>query len=162
MLFHVFLAVSVLALIFKDSWGRSMVIWAGERALVLGFVVSLIAVLGSLFYSNGVGFEPCYLCWWQRILIFPMLVLFATALIKRDRGVFSYVMPLSIIALIIALYNSYVQWGGNPLIPCDATASCAKLYVYAFGYVTIPTMSLTMAIAFVLLWFANRAYLKSR
>jgi hypothetical protein len=62
------------------------------------------------------------------------------------------------IAIVLALYHSYVQWGGNPLVPCDANASCAKLYVYAYHYITIPTMSLTVAAALLLLYWANRLY----
>lgn len=157
-IFHIFLVVSLLALIFRTSFGAPLVAWAGEHALALGLALGLITVGGSLFYSNGVGFEPCYLCWWQRVALYPMLVLFITALINRDRSVFAYVFPLSLIALILATYHSYVQWGGTPLVPCDVTASCAKLYVYAFGYVTIPTMSLTMAVAFLLLTWANKVY----
>ncbi|MBX4206228.1 disulfide bond formation protein B [Candidatus Parcubacteria bacterium] len=159
--FHLFLVVAVFALIFRKSWGRSLVHWVGKHAITLGLLLSVIAVGGSLFYSNGVGFEPCYLCWWQRIALYPLLVLFLTALKDKDRGVFKYTMRLSVIALILALYHSYVQWGGNPLIPCSATASCAKLYVYAFHYITIPTMSLTIAVSVILLWLANRLYQRS-
>jgi disulfide bond formation protein DsbB len=156
--FHIFLVVAFLALVFRKSWGRSLVGWAGKNSLLLGLALSIIAVGGSLFYSSGVGFPPCILCWWQRVAIYPLLALFLVAIFRRDRGVFSYVLPLSLVGLIISLYHSYVQWGGSPLIPCDATASCSKLYVYAFGYITIPTMSMTIAIAAILLYFANRVY----
>ena len=147
-----------LALIFRHSFGKNLVRLIGKHALILGFLVSLSAVLGSLFYSNVVGFEPCLLCWYQRIAIYPMLILFGVALLKKDRGVFSYILPLNLVALILSAYHSYVQWGGNPLIPCDATASCTKLYVYEFGYVTIPTMTLSVVATFLLLYWANRIY----
>lgn len=151
---HVGLAVLFVSLVMKNDFAR----WVGKHALALGFLIAFVAVLGSLFYSNGVGFTPCYLCWWQRIFIYPMLVLFIVALVKKDRGVFSYILPLALLDLLFASYHSYVQWGGNPLIPCDATASCAKLYVYAFHYITIPTMSLTVALAVLLVYWANRVY----
>ncbi len=160
--FDAFLLVGFLALIFRHSLGRGLVNWAGKHALVLGLLVAVIAVAGSLFYSNAVGFDPCYLCWWQRVAIYPLLLLFITAVVKKDRGVFTYVLPLTLLGLVFALYHAYVQWGGSPLIPCDATASCAKLYVYEFGYVTIPTMSLTIIVAFLLLTWANRVYRSAR
>lgn len=158
LLSHVAMAVLLFALVFKNSWGRDIVRLVGRYAIALGLLVSIIAVLGSLFYSNAVGFPPCYLCWWQRIAIYPLLVLFTVAIFKKDRGVFNYVLPLSLIGLVLSLYHSYVQWGGSPLIPCDATASCSKLYVYAFGYITIPTMALSIAVTMLLLVWANKVY----
>jgi disulfide bond formation protein DsbB len=155
---NILAGILLLALLFKRSWGSEIVHFSGKHSVKLGFLLSLAAVGGSLFYSNVIGFEPCILCWWQRIAIYPLLVLFAVGLKKRDRGVWSYALPLSLFGLILSLYHSYVQWGGSPLIPCSATASCAKLYVYEFGYVTIPTMVLSLAILYVLLYFANRAF----
>lgn len=155
---HIALGVLFVALLSHRSFGKDISHWVGKHALTLGFLVSLVAVLGSLFYSNVVGFDPCVLCWWQRIFIYPTLILFITALINKERGVFRYILPLSLIASVIALYHSYVQWGGDPLIPCSATASCSKLYVYAFNYITIPSMSLTIGLALILIYWANRIY----
>lgn len=152
---HVGLVVLLVSLLTKNRFAY----WVGKHALSLGLFAAAVAVAGSLFYSNVIGFPPCVLCLWQRIAIYPLLVLFIVAIRKGDRGVFEYVLPLSLIAFLLAAYHSYVQWGGNPLIPCDATASCSKLYVSAFGYVTIPTMSLTIALAMILLYFANRLHL---
>lgn len=151
---HIVLAILLVSLILRNRLAR----WVGEHAIALGLLTAVVAVIGSLFYSNGVGFEPCYLCWWQRIAIYPLFVLFIVAFIKKDRTVFDYALPLALIGVVLALYHSYVQWGGNPLIPCSATASCSKLYVYAFGYITIPTMSLTVALTFILLYAANKLH----
>jgi disulfide bond formation protein DsbB len=156
---HVILAFLILALVFRKSWGHSIVAFVSRHALWLGFLVALVAVLGSLFYSNVVGFAPCVLCWWQRVFIYPQLVLFLVALSKKDRGVFAYSVALSMLAGIVALYHSYVYWGGESLLPCTALGgACSKIYVYAFGYVTIPAMSLTIALFFLLLAWANRIH----
>ncbi len=151
---HIGLLVLLVSLLLKNS----LALWVGKHAVVVGLLTALAAVLGSLFYSNMVGFPPCYLCWWQRVAIYPLLVLFVVAIRNGGRDVFKYVLPLSVIGLVLSVYHSYVQWGGTPLIPCDATASCSKLYVYAFGYITIPTMSLTIALAMILVWWANKQY----
>ncbi len=151
---NIIAAILLVSLIFRNSFA----LWVGKHSLGLGLLVSLAAVAGSLFYSEIVGFEPCLLCWWQRIAVYPLSVLFLVAFMKKDRGVFKYILPLSVIALIISLYHSYVQWGGSPLIPCDATASCSKLYVYEFGYITIPTMVLSVSVMMILLWRANKLY----
>lgn len=151
--------ILVAALIARNSWGRKIIDWIGKHALLLGFLVSLSAVLGSLFYSSVKGFEPCDLCWWQRTALYPTLVLFAVALKKHDRSIFTYILPLSLIASVVAIYNSYIQWGGSPLVPCDPNNPCTKLYVYEFGYVTIPIMSLSIAVLLIILYFINKSYI---
>src|SRR5687767_8190149 len=99
--------VLLVALLTHRSFGKGIASWVGKHSLVLGLLLSLAAVVGSLFYSNVVGFEPCLLCWWQRIAIYPLLVIYTVAIIKRDRGVFHYVLPLSLIALLLSIYHSY-------------------------------------------------------
>lgn len=151
---HIVAVVAVISLIMKNN----IALWLGKHALALGFVASLGAIIGSLFYSDVLGFAPCDLCWWQRIFIFPQVVLFAAALKKKDVGVFSYVVPLAIIASLISVYNLYIQMGGNPLIPCSTAASCTKVYVMAFGYISIPVMALTASVAFLILAWARKIY----
>src|SRR3989344_3289261 len=79
----VFVALFVL-FIFRESWGKKTVLFIGKHSLVLGFLVSLTAVAGSLFYSEIMGFEACILCWWQRIFIYPTVFIFAVALWRQD------------------------------------------------------------------------------
>lgn len=121
------------------------------RWLPLSFAIVGGAVVGSLFYSEVAGFPPCSLCWYQRIFIYPQIILLGGALIRRDRSVARHVLPLSIIGGVIALYNSYLQYGGSSIIPCAAdpgVIDCARRFVFEFGYLTLPLMSLT---AFILL-----------
>jgi|SRR3989344_1039030 len=134
----------------------------GKHALILGLLISLAALVGSLFYSEIAGFPPCVLCWWQRVGLYPLLILFAVAALKRDRGVFSYAVPLAAVAGLIALYHSYVYMGGTSILPCTALGgACSKVYVFAFGYITIPLMSLTIALYILLLAWSNKIYANS-
>ena len=160
---QILLVFIFLAAFFRKSWGRKVIHFVGKHALILGFLVALAAVSGSLFYSEIVGFTPCVLCWWQRIFIYPQLVLFAIALWKRDRGIFKYSSTLAALAGVVALYHSYVYLGGTSLLPCTALGgACSKVYVYEFrGLVTIPSMSLTIALYFLLLGWVNRVYQRS-
>ncbi len=156
---HVILVLVFIATLFRHSWRKRIFSFVGRHALVLGLMVALGAVMGSLFYSEVVGYEACILCWWQRLFLYPNLVLFSVALWKSDRGVFSYSAPLALCASIVALYHSYVYWGGESLLPCTALGgACSKIYVMEFGYITIPSMSLTVALYFLLLWWINRLY----
>lgn len=117
-------------------------------ALPLAFFISLGAVLGSLYYSNVVNFIPCILCWYQRILIFPLVPLLGLAWIKNDRKIGDYILLLIGIGSIISLYHLSIQHLVTSTLPCDATGiSCQKLYVLEYGYVSIPMMALSVFLA---------------
>lgn len=152
------LVLVLVCLVFRKNFGREVSEWVGKRAIGLGLLITLSAVAGSLFYSNVVGFLPCDLCWWQRVLVYPQLVIFLTAMKFKDRKVFRYSWRLSVLAALVSIYHVYVQLGGNPLIPCSATATCTKIYVSAYGYITIPTMALTISAALIILAWANKLY----
>jgi disulfide bond formation protein DsbB len=133
----------------RRGWGRALADFFGERAIFLSFLVAFAATFGSLFYSQIAGFPPCVLCWWQRIFLYPQTLLLFTAFIKKDENMRLHAMVLSGVGALIALYHTFIQFGGASLVPCSATGpSCTVLYFLEYGYITIPTMSLT---AFVLL-----------
>lgn len=154
---HLVLVFLVLALVFRNSWGKDIVGFVGRHAIVLSFIAALAAVAGSLFYSNVIGFAPCELCWWQRIFLYPQVIILFIAWRHRDTHVFKYVGTLSLFAFIVSLYQVYIQLGGFSVLPCTAVGStCAKVFVNAFGYITIPMMSLTICVYLLLFALANK------
>lgn len=152
---HVVLVFLFLAILFKNSWGREVVAWIGKRSIALGFLVALASMTGSLFYSEIVGFPPCVLCWWQRVFLYPQVILFGMALWKKRSDVFVFSVPLVLLSTIVSFYHQYVYMGGQSLLPCTALGgACSKIYVMAYGYITIPMMSLTAALYLLLLaWY---------
>lgn len=160
---HIVFVLLIVALIFSKSFGKDIINFIGKHAILFGFLISVAALVGSLLYSNVIGFEPCELCWWQRIFIYPQAVLFLVALFKKDNGVFKYSIPLSVMGAVVALYHTYIQLGGTTsVLPCTATgAACAKVFVLQFGYITIPTMSLTILAYLLLLALIKRSYDKN-
>lgn len=117
-----------------------------SRGLVLGFLVSLVAVSVSLVYSDIIGYEPCKLCWIQRVFLYPQVIILGLALWKKTKDAAEYCLSLSIIGAVIAGYHFYGQsFNPNALPACDVTGgvSCAIRFFVEFGYVTIPMMSLT-------------------
>lgn len=129
----------------KTDIMKQVLAFIQKNGLVFAWSIALMATASSLFYSNIMGFNPCNLCWWQRIFMYPQTILLGMAVFRKDKKIIPYVMPLLIIGAIIALYHVYLQFGGNPLIPCSATGAnpCAFRPVFAYGYISIPTMSLT-------------------
>lgn len=126
----------------------------GKYALPFAFTVAVVSTLGSLYFSEIAGFEPCRLCWFQRIFMYPQAVLLGIALLKKDKGIFSYAIPLSIIGGSISAYNYWIQ-----VMPVAATAacsvtgpSCASSPFFSYGYITIAFMALT---GFVLITIAG-------
>ncbi|GGL37350.1 hypothetical protein GCM10009037_21120 [Halarchaeum grantii] len=110
--------------------------------LALGAAIAAVATTGSLTYSLGLGFAPCELCWYQRVLMYPLVGVLSYAWYTRDTGVYRLVLPFSVAGTALAAYQSYLQVvaGGT----C-ALGGCATVYVRP---VTIPNQSL---LAFCLL-----------
>ncbi len=120
-----------------------------KYALHIVFVVSFIAMVGSLSYSDILGYTPCLMCWYQRIAMYPVVLISFVALVIKDKRVLMYVLCLSIIGAGFALYHYLLQLGLFPA-PCTTSGysvSCAEKFVLRLGYITIPMMALS---AFVL------------
>lgn len=148
------LLVVFLALKPTHPYRQKMSPFIDRYALPLALVVALVATLGSLFYSEIAGYTPCKLCWYQRIFMYPQVILFGVALWKKTNSVWLYSLPLSILGGILALYHYYLQLGGNPLIPCTTvgySVSCSQRFVMEYGYITIPIMALTGFVLLILL-----------
>jgi len=123
------------------------------------FIISATAFVGSLAYSNLVGFPPCDLCWWARIFMYPQALLAGFALYKKDQTIAQTLLPLSVLGFLLTLYHSFILWGGKSIVPCTQEGSaCAKLYIMEYGYITIPVMALS---CFVYLLAATYIYKKS-
>ena len=128
------------------GWENHPVIW--------GFSLALVASGSSLYLSETVGLVPCSLCWYQRIAMYPLVVLLGSAAVRRDIGVWRYGLPLSVIGLAISIYHVTIQW--KPTLDigtCATGAPCTGRYLSVFGFISIPTMagSVFLALAALML-----------
>lgn len=121
-----------------------------RNGIKFAFIVALISTAGSLFYSNYAGFDPCTLCWYQRIFMYPEVVILGLALFKKDDKIIDYSLALSIIGLAISGYHNYIYFKGIHSTVCSISEPCTIAYVLEFGYITIPMMAFT---AFLLVIF---------
>ena len=137
----------ILMIIFSSlKQGGLVVDWFKKRALKGAFGVSLLATLGSLFYSEIAHLTPCRLCWFQRIFMYPLPIILGIGLLKKEKGVFKYGLALSLIGVVIALYHYWLQVGGVESVTCGVVGyspSCSNYFFLRFGYITIAMMSLT-------------------
>lgn len=125
---------------------RSVYAFLSDQALRGAFLVVAGGVLGSLYFSEVAKFPPCELCWYQRILMYPQLLLIGLALAKKNRDVVLQTLILSGLGVVIALYQAYLQSGGPAMVPCSTAGlatSCSQKNFLEFGYITIPVMALT-------------------
>ena len=113
-------------------------------ALVLGAVVAVTCMAGSLYFSEVADFLPCTLCWYQRIAMYPLAVILAIAAVRRDRLVRYYVVPLAGIGAAISLYHYVIEWFPEAETGvCSTTIPCSvQWFDPKFGFVSLPFMAL--------------------
>lgn len=112
--------------------------------LFLCWLLASISTLASLFFSYVVGFAPCVLCWYQRICLFPLVIILAVGLFPFDKNVVKFALPLAIAGWLTALYHNLLYSGVIPedIQPCTQGVSCTEKYIELFGFLSIPMLSL--------------------
>jgi len=118
----------------KTDWALLFLCW---------LLVSVSTTI-SLFFSYVLEYEPCVLCWYQRICLFPLIFIFAAGLLPTfDKSVIKYALPLTIAGGLTALYHSLLYAGIIPenIQPCSKGVSCTEKYIELFGFISIPMMS---------------------
>ena len=127
--------------------------------LFLAWLIASSATAGALFLGEVMGMTPCVLCWYQRIAMFPLVLVLAVGLLDGDGRSIRYALPLAWAGWVIALYHCLIFWGlvSEGLTPCGKGSSCADADVQVAGFVPIPLLSLIAFTAILaLLWFAKR------
>lgn len=106
---------------------------------------ALAATAGSLYFSEIRDFVPCTLCWYQRILMYPLVVIIAVGIVRRDSGIYWTVLPLSLLGAGIAIYHNLLQQGviSEGVLSCRFGVPCEAKWIEWLGFITIPMMSLT-------------------
>lgn len=121
----------------------------------LVWAIATGSVFGSLYFSEVLNLPPCMLCWYQRILMYPLAIILSVAILRKDRAVAYTVLPFSVLGTVIAFYHSLLQWGviKEALLDCSANAavSCSDVQINWFGFMTIPFMAFVSFLAITVL-----------
>lgn len=131
-----------------------------ENLLLFMWVVALSATMGSLYFSEIRGYEPCELCWIQRIFMYPLVLIIGIAYLQRNAQIAMTTAILSIIGGAISLYHYGIQKVDflSDGAPACGRVSCTGEYINLFGFITIPFLALT---AFALIAVSSLLVLKA-
>lgn len=130
-----------------------------KYAIHIAWFQALIATIGSLFFSLVMQLPPCDLCWYQRIAIYPLVIILGLGIIRKDKTSILYAWPLAIIGWVIALYHNLLYYNIIPeaMAPCKAGISCSTKYIEWLGFITIPLLSLVaLTVILVGLYVSSR------
>ncbi|GAB4211141.1 MAG: hypothetical protein OHK0022_45330 [Roseiflexaceae bacterium] len=116
----------------------------GQASRFVALLAAWVAMCGSLFMSEVLQWPPCSLCWYQRILMYPLAGVLAIGIMRRDRGLPMYVLPFSLLGLGVSMYHHLLiktDWFPPP--PCVASVPCNVDYLNWMDVVTIPLLAFT-------------------
>lgn len=119
--------------------------WLGQirsAALWLMFAVTGAAMVGSLYFSEVVHYNPCKLCWYQRIVMYSLAVIFLLAALRKDKAIARYSVVLAGIGIVISTYHYLLEW--FPTLEsnvCSIDVPCTTIWFREFGFVTLCFMA---------------------
>lgn len=111
----------------------------------VAWVIALVATAGSLFFSEVMGLPPCVLCWYQRIAMYPLVIIIGIGIATGDRRWKTYALPITLMGLVVSIYHNLLYYGiiSESLAPCTQGISCTSRQIEWLGFITIPLMALT-------------------
>ena len=134
--------------------------------LFFAWLIAAISTLGALFLGEVMGYTPCVLCWYQRIAMFPLVLVLAAGLFPFDPRVIRYALPLTLAGWGLAVFHLALVAGWIPdsIKPCQQGVPCSDVQVVWFGFVTIPLLSVLAfsAVAGLLLAIGASRFSSSR
>jgi disulfide bond formation protein DsbB len=114
------------------------------NALVLASVVAVLATAGSLYFSEVAHFEPCRLCWYQRIAMYPLVVVLGVAAWRRDRGAVATARILALIGVIVSGFHVALErFPALDTGSCGTGPACSVIWFQIYGFVTLPFLALS-------------------
>lgn len=112
--------------------------------IFLAWITSAVSTAGSLFFSEVMMYPPCILCWYQRICMYPLVLILVAGLFPLNKSVIRFSLPLSLTGFGIAVYHNLLYYKILPesAAPCRQGISCTTAQIEWLGFITIPFLSL--------------------
>ena len=146
--------LSFAALLVRDrfAWSRALNDTVADLGPILICLVSFGAMAGSLYFSEVANFNPCKLCWYQRIAVYSTAIISLVGVVRRLRTFAPYTLVLSIVGLVVSIYHNVLEW--FPTLEssvCSIDVPCTTIWFREFGFVTLTFMAGSSFIA-VIAW----------
>ncbi|MFZ1699759.1 MAG: disulfide oxidoreductase [Pyrinomonadaceae bacterium] len=129
--------------------------------LIAAWLMALLGTVGSLFFSEVMQYPPCVLCWYQRVALYPLVLIIGVGIATGDRRVGRYALPLTLAGLAVAVYHNLLYYGFIPesITPCTEGVPCNAVQIELLGFITIPMMALLgfIGIAACLIIYSRRS-----
>ncbi len=139
-LFQIVFVIMLVSAALKAPW----VSFIRKNAQLLTFLLFISSIGGSLIFEHTYLYEPCMLCWYQRVFMISSAVILSRG-IWLKKNLLGEALTLSTFGLLFALFHNYIDiFPSGGVEVCTGNVSCLTRYIYAFGYITIPMMSLSV------------------
>lgn len=118
--------------------------WLDRNSLYIALLAAWVAMSGSLYFSEVAGYIPCVLCWYQRILMYPLTLILAIGLLRKDINLPFLVLPFSVLGLGVSTYHYLLEKTDifDATATCQVSAPCTTAWINWFGFITIPFLAL--------------------
>jgi disulfide bond formation protein DsbB len=123
------------------SWARAV----APQSVVFACIVATVTTLGSLYYSEHAGFLPCELCWYQRIVMYPLVIVLGVAALRKDRAVWMTAGVFVVLGAPLSLYHWLVERvpAFEESSSCSAITPCNTPWFEKWGFVTLAWMAMS-------------------
>lgn len=126
--------------------------------LFIAWIVAAFSMLGSLFFSEIMEFIPCSLCWYQRILMYPLVIILFVGMFPYDLKALKYATPFIFLGILFSFYHNLINFGIIPesASPCVQGVPCSTKYIEWFGFISIPMLSFVAFTLIAILLYKTR------
>ena len=136
--------ITLAALVFEKSmtWAGAWLTQVRASGLWIICMITTGAMVGSLYFSEKVGFAPCKLCWYQRIAMFSIAIISFVAALRNDKNIARYTIVLAPLGLIVSTYHYLLEW--FPTLEtnvCSLDVPCTAVWFRELGFVTLCFMA---------------------
>ena len=136
--------ITLAALAFENrmTWTGAWLTQVRASGLWIICMITTGAMVGSLYFSEKVGFAPCKLCWYQRIAMFSIAIISFAAALRNDKNIARYTIVLAPLGLIVSTYHYLLEW--FPTLEtnvCSLDVPCTAVWFRELGFVTLCFMA---------------------
>ena len=129
-----------------------------QTCLFLAWLIALSALIVTLYSSIVLLMPTCNLCWYQRICLYPLVSILGIGAYQNDARSIVYALPLTIIAALLAAYQTILQWFPSleSIGVCGLGPKCSDVHLHLFGFITYPMLSFFASITLIMLLLLGR------